>query len=75
MSHLVGTMDLLRGGGYSDNVCNAGLLHSIYGTNRFTLMSLDPRAPGARDRVYVSFRWRDASTHAHRVPQRIDHVL
>jgi len=24
MSHLVGTMDLLRGGGYSESVCNAG---------------------------------------------------
>ena len=51
MDHLVGTHDLLRGGGYCESVCHAGLLHSIYGTNRFQIMSIDPMAPGARDRV------------------------
>ena len=51
MSHLVGTQELLRAGGYCDSVCHAGLLHSIYGTNRFQIMSIDPTAPGSRDRV------------------------
>ena len=30
---------------------SSGLCHSIYGTNVFTLMALDPKEPGARDRV------------------------
>jgi hypothetical protein len=51
MSHLVGTRDLLHGAGYPACVCDAGLLHSIYGTNKFNVMSLDPETPGARDRV------------------------
>ena len=51
MDHLVGTQDLLRGAGYCHSVCHAGLLHSIYGTNRFQIMSIDPNAPGTRDRV------------------------
>jgi hypothetical protein len=33
--HLVGTHDLLRAWGNSDAVCDAGLFHSIYGTNKF----------------------------------------
>jgi hypothetical protein len=33
--HLVGTHDLLQAWGNSEDVCNAGLFHSIYGTRRF----------------------------------------
>src|SRR3954469_24054734 len=33
--HLVGTHTLLEWWGNSDDVCNAGLFHSIYGTNYF----------------------------------------
>ena len=33
--HLVGTHDLLQRWGNREDVCNAGLFHSIYGTARF----------------------------------------
>jgi hypothetical protein len=33
--HLVGTHDLLQRWGNSEDICNAGLFHSIYGTRHF----------------------------------------
>lgn len=37
--HLVGTHDLLQRWGNREEVCNAGLFHSIYGTRHFKTMS------------------------------------
>jgi hypothetical protein len=39
-SHLRGTMYLLRIAGFEEAVCVGGLLHSLYGTNRFRTKSL-----------------------------------
>lgn len=33
--HLCGTHDLLQAWGNAEPVCNAGLFHSVYGTNKF----------------------------------------
>jgi hypothetical protein len=41
--HLKGTHDLLRDWDNSEDVCLAGLFHSIYGTNSFKRQSLDDR--------------------------------
>ena len=41
LSHLIGTRELLQQAGYSQEVCTAGLLHSVYGTNRFTIVCID----------------------------------
>lgn len=35
LDHLLGTHDLLNKWGNNDDVCKAGLFHSIYGTNKF----------------------------------------
>lgn len=35
LDHLVGTHDLLQRWGNSEDICNAGLFHSIYGTVHF----------------------------------------
>jgi len=42
--HLKGVHDLLRDWDNSDDVCAAGLFHSIYGTNTFKHQSLTDRA-------------------------------
>jgi hypothetical protein len=42
LSHLIGTKELLQQAGYSQDICTAGLLHSVYGTNRFTIACIDP---------------------------------
>ena len=39
--HLIGTRDLLEQHGFSEDVCLAGLLHSIYGTNAFGLACVE----------------------------------
>lgn len=39
-AHLLGTMSLLQIAGFDQIVCIGGLLHSIYGTNRFRSKSL-----------------------------------
>jgi len=54
LAHLQGTESLLKLGGYPPEICTAGLLHSIYGTNRFTKMTINPNTPGERDRVRAS---------------------
>lgn len=41
MSHLLGVYDLLRQTGQPDDVCAAGGLHSIFGTNAFKTKTLD----------------------------------
>ena len=42
--HLKGVHDLLRDWGNDEDVCLAGLYHSIYGTNTFKHVSLTERA-------------------------------
>ncbi|MGJ4729260.1 DUF6817 domain-containing protein [Luteimonas sp. SDU101] len=42
LEHLVGTSELLRSWGCSEQVCAAGLLHSVYGTNAFRAVTVDP---------------------------------
>ena len=42
LSHLIGTKELLLQAGYSQPICTAGLLHSVYGTNRFQIICIDP---------------------------------
>ena len=42
LSHLIGTRELLHRAGYSQDICTAGLLHSVYGTNRFTIVCIEP---------------------------------
>ena len=46
LDHLVGTHDVLEGWGLSRDVCNAGLFHSVYGTQLFDVQSVtyDQRA-------------------------------
>jgi hypothetical protein len=46
LDHLVGTAAILRRWGYDEDVCLAGLFHSVYGTSTFEkrLLSLDERA-------------------------------
>ena len=46
MSHLVGTARLLRSWGERPSLCDAGLFHSVYGTEYF-----EPDAPADRDEV------------------------
>jgi hypothetical protein len=41
MAHLLGVYDLLRQAGQPDDVCAAGGLHSIFGTNTFKTKTLD----------------------------------
>ena len=41
--HLKGVHDLLRDWGNDQDVCNAGLFHSIYGTDTFQHKSLEDR--------------------------------
>lgn len=41
MGHLLGVYDLLRQAGQPDDVCAAGGLHSIFGTNAFKTKTLD----------------------------------
>lgn len=41
--HLKGTHDLLRDWGNDEDVCNAGLFHSIYGTKTFHHVSITDR--------------------------------
>ena len=43
LEHLKGVHDLLRDWGNDEETCNAGLFHSIYGTNTFKHRSLDDR--------------------------------
>ena len=43
LDHLKGVHDLLRDWGNDENVCNAGLFHSIYGTDTFKHVSLSDR--------------------------------
>lgn len=42
MGHLLRTYDILKIQGYSDAICNAGALHSIFGTNIFQHKTLNP---------------------------------
>ena len=35
LGHLVNVHNLLRAGGYDEDVCHGGLFHSIYGTEKF----------------------------------------
>jgi hypothetical protein len=42
LSHLIGTRELLQQAGYDASICTAGLLHSVYGTNRFKIACIDP---------------------------------
>ena len=46
LSHLIGTQELLKHAGYPPSICTAGLLHSVYGTNRFTIVCIDPKERG-----------------------------
>ncbi|MGB8840220.1 MAG: DUF6817 domain-containing protein [Aliidongia sp.] len=48
IDHLIATHDLLAQWGNPPDVCRAGLFHSIYGTNIFTLQSA---SLGDRDRL------------------------
>jgi len=59
LNHLKGVHDLLRDWDNGDDVCNAGLFHSIYGTSSFKHKSLHDRdaltrqiGPYAEDLVY-----------------------
>jgi hypothetical protein len=54
LDHLLGTQELLQRGGYPEALCTAGLMHSVYGTNRFTLKSIDASIQGERERVRAS---------------------
>ena len=71
MEHLVGTMELLRGGGYSESVCQAGLLHSIYGNmlaHTFSLHSIH----------LTREKWRQARTDSqlcHLTQMHPEHVI
>jgi hypothetical protein len=40
--HLLQTYDILKANGYSQDICNAGALHSIFGTNVFKKATLFP---------------------------------
>ena len=40
-AHLVGTYDLLRAWGNSDDVCMAGLYHAVYGTDGFPMQLVE----------------------------------
>ncbi|MFN8532405.1 MAG: hypothetical protein U0556_02525 [Dehalococcoidia bacterium] len=40
IEHLVGTHDLLEAWGNSRDLCNAGLFHSVYGTQLFAIQSV-----------------------------------
>lgn len=42
LDHLVGTHDLLEAWGNPSDTCVAGLFHSIYGTQYYTVQSADP---------------------------------
>ena len=44
LEHLRGVHDLLRDWGNDEEVCNAGLFHSIYGTKTFRHQSMTDRA-------------------------------
>jgi len=44
LDHLKGVHDLLRDWGNNEDVCNAGLFHSIYGTDTFKHVSLSDRS-------------------------------
>jgi len=44
LNHLKGVHDLLRDWDNSDDVCNAGLFHSIYGTKVYRHRSLNDRS-------------------------------
>jgi hypothetical protein len=41
MNHLLRTYDLLKKYGFSQNICSAGAMHSIFGTNVFKTKTLD----------------------------------
>jgi len=43
--HLLRVYDFLRNAGHSDLVCSAGAIHSIFGTNQYTIKALDKNAP------------------------------
>lgn len=53
LAHLMGTYDLLETWHASQDVCLAGLFHSIYGTNAFKHRCLDIEALGDRQLVQV----------------------
>ena len=48
LAHLDGTRALLEAAGYPGSVCLAGLLHSVYGTNKFTRESIVADEEGRR---------------------------
>lgn len=52
LEHLVGTAFLLEKWGYDDEVCKAGLFHSVYGTEYFRggVLSFDDR-PRVREKI------------------------
>ena len=54
LDHLLGTQYLLQQAGYPEPICTAGLIHSVYGTNRFTTISIDPSDDAERARVRAS---------------------
>jgi hypothetical protein len=47
LHHLIGTYDLLKEWGCAEQICVAGGLHSVYGTNVFRKQSLNESARGA----------------------------
>ena len=51
LAHLIGTQELLQQAGYSSEICTAGLLHSVYGTNSFKISAI---SPAHRDHVRVA---------------------
>lgn len=48
MAHLDGTRALLEAAGYPESVYLAGLTHSVYGTNKFTMESIVADEEGRR---------------------------
>ena len=48
LAHLDGTRALLEAAGYPESVCLAGLMHSVYGTNKFRLESIVADEEGRR---------------------------
>ncbi len=40
LEHLIKTYDILKAAGQSEDVCNAGLFHSVYGTSQFKTKTL-----------------------------------
>ena len=42
LDHLLGTYDILAASGQSDAVCRGGLFHSVYGTNAFSSVTVQP---------------------------------